>query len=122
MSGNRFDSVKAALEERSNDLADTVTFVKTLKSYLTAMQEKSPDVEHPTIGWLTRGFSQLALVQNRPVTASPEPGSTNAVKEFISRKLQAMQEKVDRYSNSQLIQDINWRQFQLDHRERDRAD
>ena len=122
ISGKGFDSEKATLEERSNDLAEMVTFVKTLKSYLTAMQEKSPDVEHPTIGWLTRGFSQLALVQNRPVTASPELGSTDAVKEFISRKLQAIQERVDRYSNSQLIQDINWRQFQLDCRERDRID
>ena len=120
MSGNRFVSVKAAMEERSNDLTETVTFVKMLKSYLTAMQEKSPDVEHPTMGWLTRGFSQLALVQNQPVTASPELGSTNAVKEFISRKLQAMQERLDRYSNSRLIQDIHWRQFQLDCRERDR--
>ena len=99
MSCNRFDSVKAALEERSNNLADTVTFVKTLSSYLTAMEEKSPDIFHPSMEWLTRGFFQLVLVQDQPVTASPELGSTEAVKEFISGKLQAMQEKVDRHSS-----------------------
>ena len=100
MSGNRFDSEKAALEERFDNLTEMVTFVKTLKSYLTAMQEKSPDDDHPTMEWLTTGFSQLALVQNRSVTASPELGSTNAIKDFISRKLQAMQARLDRYSNS----------------------
>ena len=76
-----------------------MTFVKTLSGYLTAMQEKYPDVKHPTMGWLTRGFSQLALVQNQSVAASPELDSIDAFKEFISRKLQTMQEKLDIYSN-----------------------
>ena len=122
MSGKGFDSEKAAMEERFDALSDVVTCVKTLKSYLTAMQEKSPEDNHPTMDWLNRGFSQLALVQNRPVTVLPELGSTEAVKEFISRKLQAMQEKVDRHSSSQLIKDIHWRQIQLDLRGRDRID
>ena len=62
------------------------------------------------------------MVQNCSVTASPELGSTDAIKDFISRKLQAMQARLDSYSNSQLLKDINWRQFQLDRRERNRAD
>ena len=71
------------------------------------MEKKSPDIFHPSMEWLSRGFSQLSLVQDQPVTASPELGSTEAVKDFISRKLQAMQDKVDRQSSSQLIKDIH---------------
>ena len=81
MSGNRFDSEKSALEERFDDFSEMVTFVKTLKSYLTAMEEKFPDGSHPTMDWLTSGFSQLSLVQNRSVPAPPESSSTDAIRE-----------------------------------------
>ena len=62
MSGKGFDSEKAALEERFDDLTEAVTFVKTVCSYLTAMEEKSPDDSHPTLEWLILGFSKLLLV------------------------------------------------------------
>ena len=64
----------------------------------------------------------MSLVQDQPVTALPELGSTETVKDFISRKLQAMQDKVDRQSSSQLIKDIHWQHIQLDRRGRDRID
>ena len=62
MSGKGFDSEKAALEERFDDLTEAVTFVKTVRSYLTAIEEKSPDDSHPTLKWLILGFSKLSLV------------------------------------------------------------
>ena len=44
--------------------SDKEDFVKTLLGYLTAMQEKCPDVKHPPMDWLTKGFSKLTLDQD----------------------------------------------------------
>ena len=73
-----------------DDLLDKEDFVKTLLSYLTVMQEKCPDVKHPPMDWLTKGFSKLALDQDQSVTTSPVLSSIDAVKEVIKRELQAI--------------------------------
>ena len=54
------------------------------------MQEKCPDVKHPPMDWLTKGFSKLALDQDQSVTTSPVLSSIDAVKEVIKRELQAI--------------------------------
>ena len=61
MSKKRFDSEKAALNARLDDLTEVVIFVKAVHSYLTAMEEKSPADNHPTHEWLLSGFSKLSL-------------------------------------------------------------
>ena len=122
MSGKRFDSEKAALEERFDDLTEAVTFVKTVCSYLTAKEEKFPDDSHPTLEWLISGFSKLSLVQNRSVPAPPESSSTDAIKDYISTRYKSMQARLSNYSDFQFSPDNHWRQIQLERRDRDRQD
>ena len=99
MSGKRFNSEKAALEERFDDLTEAVTFVKTVRSHLTAMEEKSPGDTHPTWEWLLSGFSKLSLVQNQSVPAPPESSSTDAIKDYISSRYKSTQARFINYSD-----------------------
>ena len=122
MSGKRFDSEKAAFEEKFDDLTEAVTFVRTVGNYLTAMEEKSPDDSHPTLEWLISGFSKLSLVQNRSVPAPPESSSSDAIRDYISTRYKSMQARLDNYSDFQFRPNNHWRQFQLDRRDRDRQD
>ena len=78
MFGKGFDSEKATLEERFDDLTEAVTFVKTVGSCLTAMEEKSPHDSHPTLEWLISGFSKLSLVQNWSVPAALMPSEISS--------------------------------------------
>ena len=122
MSGKRFDSEKAALNARLDDLTEVVTFVKAVHSYLTAMEEKSPADSHPTWEWLLSGFSKLSLVQNWSVPAPPESSSTDAIKDYISSRYKSTQARLSNYSDFQFSSDNHWRQFQLERRDRDRQD
>ena len=86
------------------------------------MEEKFLNGSHPTMEWLTSGFSQLSLVQNWSVPASPESSSADAIRDFISTRYKSMQARLDNYSDFQFHPDNHWRQFQLEHRDRDRQD
>ena len=55
-------------------------FVKALKGYLTSMQERCPDVHHPDMDWMTKGFSMIMLNQDQSVTMPLELSSIEAVK------------------------------------------
>ena len=99
MSVKHFNSEKAALNARLDDLTEVVTFVKAVRNYLTAMEEISPPDTHPTWEWLLSGFSKLSLVQNQLVPAPPESSSTDAIRDYISTRYKSMQARLDNYSD-----------------------
>ena len=92
MSGNRFylgGSTKDKERPIITSQSDKKVFVKALSGYLTSMQERCPDVNHPPMDWLTKGFSMIALDQDQSVSASRELSSLDTVKEEVRHELQA---------------------------------
>ena len=130
MSGNRFDLGGSTKDEERPIItghSDKEDFVKTLSGYMTSMQERCPDVNHPPIDWLSDGFSMIARSQDQSVTALLEISSLDAVKEVVRHELQAvsqplanMQRRLDEHSNRHTVIELNARQYQVSQRERDR--
>ena len=130
MSNNRFGLGGSSKEEERPIISghsDKEDFAKALTGYLTSMKESNPNVHHPPIDRLTKGFSMILTDQDQSVTASPEQCSLAAAKEVVRNKLQAflqpladMQWRLDKHSSRHTVIEINSRQFQVSQRERDR--
>ena len=69
MSSSRLGAGKPSLEEYKSiltgqSLSDKEAWVDSLKNYLTIMEERAPDVDHPSMEWIAQAFSMIALNQN----------------------------------------------------------
>ena len=69
MSSSRLGAGKPSLEEYKSiltgqSLSDKEAWVDSLKNYLTIMEERAPDVDHPYMEWIAQAFSMIALNQN----------------------------------------------------------
>ena len=58
MSNSRLGAGRLSLEEErpiltEEGLLDKDSWVDSLKSYLTTMKERTPDVNHPSMEWIT---------------------------------------------------------------------
>ena len=123
MSSNRFGLGGSTIDEERPIISgrlDKEDFVKALRGYLTSMKESNPNIHHPSMDWLTKGFSMILMDQDQSVTASPEQGSLAAVKEVVRHELQAvlqplpdMQRMLDEHSNRHTVIEINSWQFKV---------
>ena len=125
MSGNRFNFGESILDAVERLIitghATKEDFVKALSSYLTSMQERCPDVHHPDMDWMTKGFSMIVLNQDQSVTTPPELSSIDDVKEVVrhellavSQPLASMQRRLDEHSSCHTVIELNSSQTEME--------
>ena len=58
-----------------------------LTDYVNSMKEICPDYRHPSMEWLSSGFSMISLDQGRTAAATPEQGGLAAVRLAVRDKV-----------------------------------
>ena len=132
MSGNSCDLGRSMLDEHDERVVSgqpsKEDFVNALKGNLAAMQEKCPDVSHPDMDFLTNGFSLISLSQSPSVTTPPEPANlVDTVKEVVRHEMLAVlqplvqvQKRLEEHSSHHTVIELNYSQYQVSQRDRDR--
>ena len=89
MSNSRLEAGTLSLgEERpiltGEGLLDKDSWVDSLKSYPTTMNERAPDVDHPSMEWIAQGLSMISLDQGKSAAAVLPPNVTVAVRNVMT--------------------------------------
>ena len=57
---------------------NTQGWAKGLRDYIATMKDCFPAEDHPSEGWLSKGFEMISLDQERAVTSAPKQGTSSA--------------------------------------------
>ena len=118
MSNSRLGAIKSSLEEdrpilMGQSLSDKEAWVDSLKSYLTIMKERAPDINHPSLKWITQGFSMISLNQNQSATISLPPDVSvtvrDVVTDVVTQPIANMRKKLEEHTKRHSVNEVNSR-------------
>ena len=94
-----------------------------LTEYVNSMKERCPEYNHhPSVDWLSHGFSMISLGQERTAVTTPEQDSLAVVGHgrgyLVSPRAFNMQSRLDAHTHRQLAQELSSRQTHLIQREK----
>ena len=104
---------------------DKQTWFDGLTDYVNSMKEICPNYNHhPSVEWLSFGFSMISLGQERTAATTPKQGSLAVVGrgrgDLVSPPVSNMQRRLDTHTHRQLAQELSSRQTRLIQHEKDR--
>ena len=62
----------------NGEFVDTQGWAKGLRDYIATMKDCFPAEDHPSEGWLSKGFEMILLDRERAVTSVPKQGTSSA--------------------------------------------
>ena len=120
MSNPRFGSVKSSADNECPILmghSDKEAWVRQFNNYLTIRRERTLDINHPSMEWISNGFSMISLNQNQSATMSLPPDVsvtvTNVVTDIVTQPIANMRKKLVEHSMRHSVSEVNSRQWAL---------
>ena len=91
--------------------SDKKAWFDSLTDYVNSMKEICPNYNHhPSMEWLSFGFSMISLGQERTATATPKQGSSatigRVVGDKVSQHMPNMQRRLDVNTRRHIAQEL----------------
>ena len=98
-------------------LSDKEAWVREFNNYLTTMRERTPYINHPSMEWISNGFSMILLNQNQLAATSLPPGIPVTVRDMVAdvvtQPIADMRKKLEEHTKRHSVNEVNSRQFTL---------
>ena len=79
------------------------------------MRERTPDINHPSMEWISNGLSKISLNQNQSAATSLPPNVSVAVRDMvtnvITQPIADMRKKLEEHTKRHSVNEANSRQW-----------
>ena len=103
---------------------DKEAWVRKFNNYLTTMRERTQDINHPSMEWISNRFSMISLNQNQSATMSLPPDVSVTVRDVVTdvltQPITDMRKKLEEHTKRHSVNEVNSRQWQFNQGKKDR--
>ena len=87
------------------------------------MRERTSDINHPSMEWISNGFSMISLNQNQSAATSLPPDVSVTVRDMVTgvvtQPITDMRKKLGEHTKRHSVNEVNYQQWALNQQEKD---